>query len=81
VTKPGRASACQHTVPPHSPQNLEPRRAAAPTDPDILPALPLDRHRVQGEPRLRSEHAACALLAREAMADGDAHRLAAGANN
>jgi hypothetical protein len=60
---------------------LEPRRAATPTDPDILPALPLDRHRIQREPRLHSEHAARALLPREAMADGDADRLAAGADN
>lgn len=43
----------------------------------VFPALPIDRHRLRRKPRLHPERAARALLAREAMADGDANRFAA----
>jgi hypothetical protein len=59
----------------------KPGDAAAVAGLGVFPALPLDRHRIRREPRLRAEHAARALLAREAMADRDPYRLAARADD
>jgi len=55
---------------------MERERAAAVARPRPDGGLPLDPHLRPREPRLGTEHAAGAALARQAMADGDAHGIA-----
>lgn len=60
---------------------VEPGRAALLADAHILPALALDGHRVSRKSGLSAKYATGTLLARQAMADRDAKRLAACAND